>query len=184
MIVERLAVRGAYRILMERIEDSRGYFARTWSAREAADLGLQAEFVQANVSFNPRRGTLRGLHYQEPPHEEVKLVRCTRGRLYDVVLDLRPDSPTYLAHAGVELGAGGDALVYVPRGCAHGLLTLEDSTEVSYLISAYYAPEAARGVRWNDPAFGIAWPGEVRVISERDRGYPDFAPGGGIGRAG
>jgi dTDP-4-dehydrorhamnose 3,5-epimerase len=176
MIFEELSVRGAYLVRMERIVDARGSFARTWCRREFQERGLAREFVQANVSFNPRSGTLRGLHFQLPPHEEAKLVRCTRGRLFDVVLDLRAGSPTYLRHAGVVLTAEGEGSVYVPPGCAHGLLTLADDTEVSYLVSAHYAPEAARGFRWNDPAFGIAWPDEVRVISPRDQGYPDFAP--------
>lgn len=174
MKFQELAVQGAYLVRMERIEDARGYFARTWCSQEFAARGLRAELVQTSLSFNPRQGTLRGLHFQSAPHEEAKLVRCVRGRLYDVVLDLRPASPTYLRHAGVELSADGDGMMYIPEGCAHGFLTLADATEASYQISNCYAPEASRGVRWDDPAFGIAWPGEVVVISERDRTYPGF----------
>lgn len=174
MRFQELPVQGAYLVRMERIEDARGYFARTWCRREFAAQGLRAELVQTSVSFNLRQGTLRGLHFQCPPHEEAKLVRCVRGRLYDVVLDLRPSSPTYLRHAGVELSADGDGMMYIPEGCAHGFLTLADATEASYHISTFYEPQAASGVRWDDPAFGIAWPGEVVVISERDRSYPGF----------
>lgn len=170
-----LPVFGAYLVRLEKIEDERGYFARAWCRREAACRGLVSEFVQTSVSFNVKSGTLRGLHYQVPPHEEAKLVRCTRGRLHDVVLDLRPSSPTFLSHAAVELGDEEDGSVYVPAGCAHGFLTLLDGTEVTYQVSSCYEPGAARGVRWNDPAFGIAWPADVRVISERDRSCPDFA---------
>lgn len=174
MRFETLSVHGAYLIHMARAEDERGYFARTWCRREFAAQGLCAELAQTSVSFNPRRGTLRGLHFQCAPHQEAKLVRCVRGRLYDVVLDLRPTSPTYLRHAGIELCADDDGMMYVPEGCAHGFLTLVDATEATYHISSCHQPEAARGVRWNDPAFGIAWPGEVMVISERDRSFPNF----------
>ena len=169
-------VAGAFLIEPEPIADERGFFARTWCREEFADHGLNPELAQANISFNHHKGTLRGLHYQAAPHEEAKLVRCTRGAIWDLALDLRPGSPTYRAWFGAELTAGNRAMLYVPEDCAHGFLTLADDTEVAYQMSAPYAPEAARGVRFDDPAFGIEWPGEVVVINERDRTYPDFAP--------
>lgn len=170
-----LGVRGAWLVTPERAGDERGFFARTWCAREFAAHGLTSWLAQASVSWNHRAGTLRGLHYQAAPREEAKIVRCTAGRLWDVVLDLRPGSPTFLRHAAVELSAADHAAVYVPEGCAHGFLTLTDATEVLYQISEFHAPEHARGVRWDDPAFAIAWPMVPRVIAERDRRYPDFA---------
>jgi dTDP-4-dehydrorhamnose 3,5-epimerase len=169
-------VAGAYLIEPEPIADERGFFARTWCQEEFAANGLNRDLAQANISFNHRKGTLRGMHYQEAPHQEAKLVRCTRGAIFDVALDLRPDSPTYRAWFGAELTDENRSMLYVPEGCAHGFLTLADATEVAYQMSAPYAPAAARGVRWDDPAFGIEWPGEVVVINERDRTYPDFAP--------
>jgi len=162
-------------IEVERLTDERGFFARAWCQREFAEHGLNPRLVQCNISYNPRRGTLRGMHYQAVPHSEAKLVRCTRGAIYDVIVDLRSDSPSYLRHFGVDLTAEGREMLYVPEGVAHGFLTLEDETEVFYQMSEFYAPEAARGVRWNDPAFGIRWPIEVAVISPRDAAYPDFA---------
>lgn len=180
MNIGETPVVGAYLIELERLEDERGFFARTWCRREFEEAGLNTELAQCSLSFSLRRGTLRGLHYQAAPHEEVKNVRCTMGSIYDVVVDLRPRSPTYLQHFGTTLSAENRRTLYVPEGCAHGFLTLEDSTEVFYQISEFHVPEAARGVRWDDPAFGIQWPMEVQVISERDRTYPDFAgiPGG------
>jgi dTDP-4-dehydrorhamnose 3,5-epimerase len=169
-------VAGAFLIEPEPIADERGFFARTFCREEFADHGLNPELAQANISFNHRKGTLRGLHYQEAPHAEAKLVRSVRGAIWDLALDLRPDSPTYLAWFGVELSDASRAMLYVPEGCAHGFLTLTDDAEVAYQMSAPYAPRAARGVRFDDPAFGISWPGEVVVINERDRTYPDFAP--------
>jgi dTDP-4-dehydrorhamnose 3,5-epimerase len=169
-------VAGAFLIAPEPIADERGFFARTWCREEFADHGLTGELAQANISFNHRKGTLRGLHYQAAPHAEAKLVRSTRGAIWDLALDLRRDSPTYLAWSGAELSDANRAMLYVPEGCAHGFLTLTDDAEVAYQMSAPYAPEAARGVRFDDPAFGIEWPGEVVVINERDRTYPDFAP--------
>jgi dTDP-4-dehydrorhamnose 3,5-epimerase len=158
----------------ERVEDERGFFARSFCAREFAARGLDPRVAQCNVSFNRTRGTLRGLHFQHPPHTETKLVRCTRGALYDVAVDLRPDSPTFLVHIAVELSARNGRMLYVPEGFAHGFQTLEDDTEVFYQMSAAFSPDAAGGVRWNDPAFAIEWPLEVSAISERDRTYPDF----------
>lgn len=165
---------GAYLIDLEKRADDRGFFARTWCRNEFRAQGLVEEFVQANVSYNRRKGTLRGMHYQLAPHEEVKLVRCTRGRIYDAIVDLRPGSPTYLQWIGVELSAANYRMLYVPAGFAHGFQTLEDETEVTYQVSAFYAPQAERGARYDDPAFGIQWPLPVEVISEKDRTWPDF----------
>ena len=167
---------GAFIIEPERREDERGFFARVWCPREALAHGIQAQWVQCNISYNARRGTLRGMHYQAAPHAEAKLVRCTLGTIHDVIVDLRPDAPTYLQHVVVTLTAQNRRLVYIPEGLAHGFLTLEDNTEVFYQMAEFYAPGCARGIRWNDPAFGIQWPEEVRIISERDRNYPDFKP--------
>lgn len=159
----------------ERMADERGFFARTWCRREFEAAGLEPNLVQASISYNRQRGTLRGMHYQTAPSAEVKLVRCTAGAIYDVALDLRRDSPTYKQWRGVELTADNRCALYIPTGLAHGFLTLCDDVEVLYQMSEFFAPEHARGVRWNDPSFGIQWPGEVVVISERDRSYPDFA---------
>lgn len=165
-------LRGAYVIEPELLEDERGFFARIWSEEEFAVRGLNPRIVQCNSSFNKQRGTLRGMHYQIPPHEEAKLVRCTAGAIYDVIIDLREDSPTRSKWIGVELSARNRLMVYVPEGFAHGFQTLADETEVFYQVSAYYHQESARGVRWDDPAFGIDWPLEISVISERDRSHP------------
>jgi dTDP-4-dehydrorhamnose 3,5-epimerase len=174
VIFRETAVAGVWIVDPEPHTDERGFFARTWCAREFAERGLSARFVQASVSHNPRRGTLRGLHYQAAPHAEAKLVRCTRGAVYDVALDLRPGSPTYRRHVAVVLDARSHRALYIPEGCAHGFQTLEDDTDVLYQMSAFHAPEAARGVRWDDPAFAIPWPAAERLISARDRAYPDF----------
>ena len=159
----------------ERLCDDRGFFARTWCKQELAAHGLCAELAQCSISYNRKRGTLRGMHYQLPPHEEVKLVRCTRGAIFDVVLDLRPGSTTYGRWFGTDLTADNHRFLYIPKGMAHGFQTMADDTEVEYLISTAYAPMAARGVRWNDPAFGIEWPIRDGItISERDIHYPDY----------
>jgi dTDP-4-dehydrorhamnose 3,5-epimerase len=168
------SVAGAWVLDPERIEDERGFFARTWDASVFAERGLNPALAQCSVSFNRVRGTLRGLHYQVSPHEEAKLVRCTAGAIFDVAVDLRAASPTFREWCGVELSADNRLALYVPEGCAHGFLTLTNNAEVAYQISASWAPEAARGVRWDDPAFGIAWPSDVAVINERDRTYDDF----------
>ena len=167
------ALPGVYLIELERKPDARGWFARSWCARELADHGLKSEVAQVNTQFSPRAGTLRGLHYQEPPHAEVKLVRCTRGAIFDVVVDLRPDSPGYRRWTGRELTAEEGAMLYAPEGCAHGYLTLVDDCEVSYFTSAFYAPGHARGVRFDDPAFAIEWPAPVHIVSDQDRQWPD-----------
>lgn len=165
---------GAWLIEPQPVEDDRGFFARTWCRREFERHGLEASVAQCSVAFNARKGTLRGMHYQAMPHAEAKLVRCTTGGVYDVIIDLRPKSPTFRQWEGFTLSARNHLTIYVPKGFAHGYLTLEDQSEVSYQMSDFYEPSAGRGVRWNDPAFGIEWPGEVRVIHQRDANYSDF----------
>jgi dTDP-4-dehydrorhamnose 3,5-epimerase len=152
--------------------DRRGWFARTFSREELREQGIEIEIAQASASFNPRMGTLRGLHYQADPHAEQKIVRCTRGRIYDVAVDIRADSPTRGTWFAVELAEDDPRMLYIPPGFAHGFQTLADATEVNYLISPGYAPDAARGVRWDDPAIGIDWPPAERIISEGDRNLP------------
>jgi len=175
VIFRETSVAGAWIVEPERHADGRGFFARTWCATEFARHGLTSHFVQASISHTPRRGTLRGLHYQVAPHAEAKLIRCTRGAIYDVAVDLRPDSPTFRRYAAVVLDADSRHALYVPEGCAHGFQTLIDDTEVLYQMSAPYAPDAARGVRWDDRAFAIPWPPADRIITDRDRRYPDFS---------
>jgi dTDP-4-dehydrorhamnose 3,5-epimerase len=165
---------GVFEIHIEPMRDERGFFARTWCRSEFEEHGLESTLVQCNISFNPRKGTLRGMHYQAAPFAETKLVRCTQGAICDVVLDLRPQSPTFKGWIAVTLTAKNRNMVYVPKGCAHGFLTMQDETEVFYEMSEVYHAESARGVRWNDPSFGIAWPEKMEVISDRDLNYPDF----------
>jgi dTDP-4-dehydrorhamnose 3,5-epimerase len=174
MIFHDTRVKGAYVIDVRLIEDERGFFARTWSAEDAETRGLIASFTHCSLSGNTTAGTLRGLHYQTGAHAETKLVRCTRGRIYDVVLDLRPDSETFARWDAVELSAANRRSIYIPRGCAHGYLTLEDDSEVAYQITPAYCAEASAGVRWNDPMFGIEWPAAPSVMSDRDRSFPNF----------
>ena len=169
-----LELPGSYAIDVEAHEDVRGHFARIFDGKEFAERGLHAQWAQVSVAFNKEWGTLRGLHFQEEPYAEAKLVRCIRGSLHDVIVDLRAESPTYRRWAAVELSAANGRMVYVPEGLAHGYLTLEDETEALYLISEPYAPEAANGVRWNDPAFDIDWPSDPRVMSDKDKAWPDF----------
>lgn len=176
MIFTPLAIPGAYRIEPERREDSRGFFARTWCAEEFRQRGLNPNLVQCNVSFNRRAGTLRGMHYQAAPHAEAKLIRCTMGAAYDVLVDLRPEQPTYRQWVAVELSAESRRMVYIPEGCAHGFQTLCDDTELFYQMSAPYVPEAARGVRWNDPMLGITWPLPVGEIAPRDAQFEELRP--------
>jgi dTDP-4-dehydrorhamnose 3,5-epimerase len=176
MIFTETTLKGAFLIEPERREDERGFFARTWCRREFASHGLQKQWVQCNISFNRQKGTLRGLHYQTPPYEEAKLIRCTRGAMYDVIIDLRADSSTFTRWVAVELTADDRRMLYIPEGFAHGFQTLTDDTEIFYQMSQFYAPEHASGVRWDDPALSIAWPADERTISERDRSYPDFLP--------
>ena len=165
---------GAFVVEPEPIEDERGWFARTFCTREFREHGLDPHLEQCNVSWNRRRGTLRGMHLQIAPHEEVKLVRCTTGAVHDVIVDLRPGSPTYRRWLGVELSAHNRRMLYIPAGLAHGFVTLEDETELFYQMSAAYQPAAARGVRFDDPALGIAWPVPIEIVSDKDRSYPDL----------
>lgn len=158
-------------------EDARGWFARIHCENEFAESGLHGRFVQTSLSFNRRRGILRGMHFQVAPREEIKLVRCVRGSVFDVIIDLRPDSPTFLRHFTIELSCDNHLALYVPKGFAHGFQTLERGTDVLYQISEFYAPGHSRGVRWNDPAFGIKWPIPDPIMLERDAGYPDFHSG-------
>ena len=164
-------LKGAYVIAIEPLEDERGFFARSWCTREFRERGLNPRLVQCNVSFNQKRGVLRGMHYQAAPYPEAKLVRCIRGKLFDVIVDLRPDSASFRKWHGVELAEGGLEMMYVPEGLAHGFQTLEDNTELLYLMSEFYHPECSRGVRWDDPAIGIEWPIPQPIVSDKDRSY-------------
>lgn len=174
MIFTKTKLPGVFEIELECKADERGFFARTWCMSEFEAQGLNTKIAQCSVSFNDRKGTLRGMHYQVAPHTETKLVRCTRGSIFDVVIDLRPDSASFNKHVAIVLSADKRNMVYVPEGCAHGFLTLEDATEVFYQISEFHDAESARGVRFDDPAFKISWPAAIEVISERDRAYADF----------
>ena len=174
MIFHELEIPGAFLLEPQRLEDVRGFFARTYCRRELEDRGLDPTVVQCNISVNKKRGTVRGMHWQAAPYEEIKLVRCTRGKVHDVMVDLRPDSPAFKRHYAVELDDDSRMSLYIPAGCAHGFQTLVDGAEVFYQMSEFYYPECARGVRWNDPAFAITWPLEVTVISEKDMSFPDF----------
>ncbi len=174
MIFKETKLKGAYIIEIEKLEDERGFFARAWCKKEFEMHNLISRLVQANVSFNKKMGTLRGMHYQLAPYEETKLVRCTRGAIYDVIIDLRPDSNTYGQWMSVELTSENYKMLYVPENFAHGFLTLEDNTEVTYQVSKIYSPGSERGIRYNDPGFRIDWPLEVTVISEKDKSCTDF----------
>lgn len=165
----------AYLIKPELLEDERGFFSRTFCQKEFEAYGLNPRIAQCNISYNKHKGTLRGMHYQAAPMAETKLVRCTRGAIYDVIIDLRPESPTYCQWIAEELNAENSKMMYVPEGFAHGFQTLKDDTEVFYQMSEFYSPEHARGVRWNDPAFGIEWPLNTKIISEKDKNYPLIA---------
>jgi dTDP-4-dehydrorhamnose 3,5-epimerase len=166
---------GVFIVEIERLEDPRGFFARSYCEQEFQAAGLDGRVAQCNVSYNEKRGTLRGMHWQADPHGEAKLVRCTAGGIYDVAVDLRRDSPTYLKWFGVELTAANHRALYIPAGFAHGFQALTDAAEVFYQMSVAYVPGAGRGARWDDPAFGIRWPLAEPILSERDAGYPDFA---------
>ena len=174
MIFTETPIPGAYLIDLEKRGDDRGFFARAFCEKEFAAHGLATRFVQVNNSLSAVKGTLRGMHYQRAPHQEAKVVGCIRGAIYDVVLDLRPDSPTYLRWAAAELTAENHRSLYIPEGCAHGFQTLMDGAEVLYLMSEFYAPGHAAGVRYDDPAFAIEWPLPVACISDADRAWPDY----------
>lgn len=174
MIFQETKLQGAYIIDPERLEDERGFFARTWCQREFIEHGLNPRLVQCNLSYNHKKGTFRGMHYQSAPYEEAKLIRCSRGAIQDIIIDLRPDSPTFKKYIAAILTADNRKMLYAPEQFAHGFITLEDDTEIFYQMSEFYSLQYARGFRWDDPAFGIQLPLEVAVISERDRSYPDF----------
>jgi dTDP-4-dehydrorhamnose 3,5-epimerase len=174
MIFKQTALAGVVEVHLDPRRDERGFFARSWCEREFESHGLNPKLAQCNISFNPRKGTLRGLHHQPEPYPEAKLVRCTQGAIYDVAVDLRPHSATFRQWVAAVLSSENRHMLYIPEGCAHGLLTLADNTEVFYQMSEFYHPELARGVRFDDPAFEIVWPEKIEVISDRDRTYPDF----------
>jgi len=177
MIFKETRLKGAFIIELEKFEDERGFFSRVWCQQELAAHGLVSQIAQANISFNKKKGTLRGLHYQLPPYEEVKIMRCTRGAIYDVIVDLRPDSATYRQWLGVELTEDNYQMLYVPQNFAHGYQTLTDNAEVFYPTSQFYTPQAEGGIRWDDPTFTIEWPVmPPPVISEKDGNWPDFVP--------
>lgn len=178
MIFTETSLHGVFLIDPEPVQDERGLFMRTWCQREFEAHGLPITWVQSSMSVNVRKGTMRGLHYQTDPNGEAKLVRCMAGAIYDVVVDVRPASPTYGQHVGVTLSADNYRAIYIPEYCAHGFLTLEDNSEVSYYMSEFYVPTSARGFRWDDPAFKIAWPAPIWVMSEKDRMWPAFLKDG------
>jgi dTDP-4-dehydrorhamnose 3,5-epimerase len=169
-------LKGAYLVELQKLEDERGFFARSWCQREFNEHGLDPNLVQCDISFNKQRGTLRGMHFQLPPFEESKLVRCTRGSVYDVMVDLRPVSETFLQWVAVELTANNYRSVFIPKRFAHGFLTLEDETEVFYLISEFYAPDYSYGLRWDDPLLNVNWPIPIQIISDKDHNFEDTNP--------
>jgi dTDP-4-dehydrorhamnose 3,5-epimerase len=181
MIFTPTSLPGAYLIDLKKLEDERGFFARGYCFEELKAHGLVPQVVQSNVSFNWKKATLRGMHYQVLPYAETKLVRCTRGAIYDVIIDLRPESKTFRQWIGVELTEENYRMLYVPERFAHGFQTLADRTEVTYHVSAFYTPQAEQGIRYNDPAFNIRWPLEIEVISHKDRNWPDFFAGARAG---
>jgi len=174
MIFTETTLNDAYTIEPERIEDSRGFFARTFCEREFLECGIVFKPVQTNLSYNRKKHTLRGMHFQALPFEEAKLVQCIQGAIFDVIIDLRPDSSTFNRWTAVELSDSNRKMIYIPKGFAHGFMTLQDETEVSYLMSEYYTPGADRGIRWDDPAFNIDWPADIAVISEKDKNWPAY----------
>jgi dTDP-4-dehydrorhamnose 3,5-epimerase len=176
MIFTTTEIEGVVVVTPDQFDDERGFFARTWGLDEFEAHGLDTRVVQRNLSYNRRTGTLRGMHYQRAPHAEVKLVSCLSGAIYDVAIDLRPKSATFGKWLGAELRADTGTMLYVPEGCAHGYLALEPNSTVEYLISEFYHPESAGGVRWNDPFFAVRWPAEPTVMNDRDRSWPDFEP--------
>ncbi|MFD2203295.1 dTDP-4-dehydrorhamnose 3,5-epimerase [Shivajiella indica] len=174
MIFTETKLKGAFEIEIKKLVDERGFFGRSWCANEMAEHGLNPNVRQANTSFTKTKGSIRGMHFQVAPYQESKLVRCTKGSIYDVIIDLRPDSPTFKQWIGVELSERNYKMLYVPEDFAHGFITLEDNCEVTYLVTQFYTPGAEAGIRWNDPAFGIEWPLDPTVISEKDRNHPNY----------
>jgi dTDP-4-dehydrorhamnose 3,5-epimerase len=174
LIFTETKLKGAFILDVKRLEDERGFFGRSWCKKEMQEHGLNSNVVQANVSFNHKRGTLRGMHFQFSPYQETKLVRCTKGALYDVIIDLRKDSPTYKQWIGVELTEDNFRMLYVPEDFAHGFITLQDNTAITYQVTQFYTPGAEGGIRWNDPTVGIEWPVPIEVISSKDSNHPDY----------
>ena len=175
MIFTETKLKGAWLIEIKKIEDDRGFFGRSWCREEFEAHGLNANICQMNTSLTLKKGTIRGMHYQVDPYQETKFIRCTRGSVYDVIVDLRPDSPTFLQWVGHELTADNYRMVYVPENFAHGLVSLEDNSEVYYPVTQFYTPGAERGMRWNDPAINIQWPVDIEIVSEKDGSHPDFS---------
>jgi len=174
MKFKKTKIDGAFLIRLERICDDRGFFARSFCQNEFRQVNINMNIVQCNISYNIKKGTIRGIHYQDPPFEEEKIVTCQKGSIFDVFIDLRKKSPTYLNWDAIELNSNSHDMIYIPRGCAHGFQTLEDNVIVFYQMGEFYNPSYSRGIRWDDPLFGIEWPFEVSVISEKDKCYPDF----------
>lgn len=174
MIFNKTKLLGAYTIEIEKCEDERGFFARTWDSSTYKEMGLNSNLVQSSISFSRERGTVRGMHFQKPPYEEDKIVRCTKGKIFDVIIDLRSDSPTFTKWESFELSEKNHKMLYVPKGFAHGFQTMEKDSEVFYQMSEYFMPEYASGVMWNDPAFKIAWPLPISAISKKDLSYSRF----------
>jgi dTDP-4-dehydrorhamnose 3,5-epimerase len=174
MIFTETKLNGAYVIEIKKLEDVRGFFSRVWCKNELEAYGLISDIAQINTSYSKKRGTLRGMHYQVEPNKENKIIRCTKGAIYDVIIDLRPKSPTYKKWLGIELTAENYKMLYVPEDFAHGFQTLEDDTEVVYQVSQFYSPQSEQGVRYNDSAFGIRWPIDVRVITDKDKNWADY----------
>ncbi len=174
MIFTETKLKGAFIIEINKLSDDRGFFGRSWCKREMEEHGLNGNVVQANTSFSKKKGTIRGFHYQKPPYEETKMIRCTKGAIYDVIIDLREDSPTYMQWIGVELTEDNYKMLYVPENFAHAFITLTDNSEVYYLVTSYYTPNSEAGIRFDDPAFNVKWPVPVEVVSEKDKSFPDF----------
>lgn len=174
MIFKETTLKGAYVIEINKLEDERGFFGRSWCANELSEYGLKTNIAQANTSFSKTKGTLRGMHYQNDPYQETKLIRCTRGAIFDVIIDLRPQSSTFKQWFGIELTQDNYKMLYIPEDFAHGFITLEDNCEVTYLVTQFYTPGAEAGIRWNDSQFNIKWPLNPKVISDKDKIHPDF----------
>lgn len=174
MIFVKTNLKDAYIIELEKFKDQRGFFARTYCREEFNEHNIQFPIVQANISYSKKKGTLRGMHYQRKPHRESKLISCRQGAIYDVIIDIRPESPSYEQWTGIELNERNHRTLYVPEGFAHGFITLEDETKVAYPVSEFYKPDVEMGIRWDDPAFKIDWPAEVEVVSDKDKNWPDF----------
>jgi dTDP-4-dehydrorhamnose 3,5-epimerase len=175
MIFKDTPLKDACIIELEKLRDERGFFARYYCQNEFREHGIKFDIVQSNISYNKLKGTLRGLHYQAKPYEEAKLVRCTKGAVYDAIIDIRPDSESYKKWIGEELNEQNHRMLYIPKGFAHGFITLEDKTEVTYQMSEFYTPGVGKGIRWNDPALAIDWPVDVKVISPKDKNWPEFS---------